>query len=290
MNNASNDQLRRFIFDNSDIRGEIVTLKQSMHDAFSHQHYPTSINKLLGEFLTATSLLSRTLKFEGIMTLQARGEGDLSLIMAEINHQKKIRCVAQIKNEVGLDARSLTSLLGKGVLSITIDPNKGERYQGIVALDADTLAECLEDYFMQSEQLPTKIWLGSNDDTASGLLLQRLPQQVASAEENNDMWETQAQLANTVSTEEMLTLEHTSLLTRLFHESGVRVFDAEHIVFGCSCSQERSNQTLKPLGEESLQQMIKEEGRIVVDCHFCGFQYIYKAANVRELFSADTQH
>jgi molecular chaperone Hsp33 len=290
MNNDSNDQLHRFIFDHSDIRGEIVTLKQSMHDAFSHQDYPASIKQLLGEFLTATSLLSRTLKFEGILTLQARGDGDLTLIMAEINHQKKIRCVAQVNCLEGLEDRSLPSLLGKGMLSIIIAPNKGERYQGIVALEGDTLSECLEAYFMQSEQLPTKIWLSSNDDTASGLLLQRLPQQVASTQDNEDIWETQAHLASTVSSEELLTLDHATLLTRLFHERGVRMFDAEPVTFGCSCSQGRSNQTLQQLGINSVQQMIEEEGQIAVDCHFCGFQYVYKADDIQLLFAADTQH
>jgi len=290
MNNASNDQLHRFIFDHSDIRGEIVTLEQSISDAFAHQSYPASIKQLLGEFLIATSLLSRTLKFEGILTLQARGDGDLPLIMAEINHQRKIRCVAQINSQENLDHRSLASLLGNGVLSIVINPDKGKRYQGIVALENDTLAACLEDYFTQSEQLPTKIWLSSNGHLASGLLLQRLPQQVASVDDNNDAWETQIHLASTVSAEELLNLDHSTLLTRLFHERGVRVFDAEPITFGCSCSHERSSHTLKQLGVDALQEIIAEEGQIIVDCHFCGFQYVYREDDVLRLFAANTQH
>lgn len=290
MANTSIDQLHRFIFDESDIRGEIVTLNQALHDAFVHQQYPAPIKRLLGEFLTATSLLSRTLKFEGTLTLQARGEGDLSLIMAEINHQRKIRCVAQLNSSASLSDRSLRSLLGKGVLSIIIDPDKGERYQGIVALEGETLSECLEAYFMQSEQLPTRIWLSTDDDSASGLLLQRLPQQVASQEDNDDVWETQVHLANTVSEQELLTVDHATLLTRLFHERGVRMFDAEPIQFSCSCSQARSDQTLSKLGQASLEQVIEEEGKIAVDCHFCGHQYIYLAEDVRRLFAPDIQH
>ena len=312
MTQASHDQLHRFIFDDSDIRGEIVTLAQSLSDAFAHQDYPAPIKQLLGEFLTATSLLSRTLKFDGSLTLQARGDGDLPLIMAEINHQKKIRCVAQVNTTEGLANRSLTSLLGKGVLSIIIDPDKGERYQGIVALEGENLSQCLETYFLQSEQLPTKIWLSSTSDNegasegrsesakkdikgniqtiASGLLLQKLPQQLASAEENEDTWETQGHLASTVSSEELLTLDHKTLLTRLFHERGVRVFDAEPIAFSCSCSKERTNQTLIQLGQPTLQEIIEEEGEVLVDCHFCGFQYIYKDKDIKELFTPETQH
>jgi molecular chaperone Hsp33 len=290
MTELSHDQLHRFIFDNSDIRGEIVTLAQSINDAFAHQDYPAPIKQLLGEFLTAASLLSRTLKFNGSLTLQARGDGDLPLIMAEINHQKKIRCVAQVKTPDGLEDRSLTSLLGKGILSIIIDPDKGERYQGIVALEGDTLAQCLEAYFLQSEQLPTKIWLSGNGSIASGMLLQRLPQQLASVEDNQDIWETQSHLASTLSDEELVTLDHKTLLTRLFHERGVRVFEAEPIAFSCSCSRERTNQTLTQLGQTTAQQIIEEEGKIVVDCHFCGFQYHYLSTDIDSLFAPKTQH
>lgn len=290
MTNASNDQLHRFIFDSSDIRGEVVTLNQALQDAVAHQRYPAAIKKLLGEFLTAAALLSRTLKFEGTLSLQARGEGDLPLIMAEVDHQRKIRCVAQLNQHQGLENRSLRSLLGKGVLSIIIDPDKGERYQGIVSLEGENLSESLENYFLQSEQLPTRIWLSHDDNVAAGLLLQRLPQQVASKEENDDTWETQVHLASTVSDEELLTVDHSTLLTRLFHERGARMFDAEPVQFGCSCSQARANQTLSQLGQASLDQIIEEEGKITIDCHFCGHQYIYLEEDVRLLFAPDTQH
>ena len=128
------DQLQRFLFNNTDIRGEIVTLNQSLSDLFAVQRYPTPIATLLGEFLAAATLLSSTLKFAGSLTLQARGDGDLPLIMAEVTQQKKIRGVAQVNEAAELDNRSLRSLLGNGMLSIIIDPKKGERYQGIVAL------------------------------------------------------------------------------------------------------------------------------------------------------------
>jgi molecular chaperone Hsp33 len=295
MTQASHDQLHRFIFDDSDIRGEIVTLARSIDDAFAHQDYPAPIKHLLGEFLTAAALLSRTLKFAGSLSLQARGDGDLPLIMAEVNHQKKIRCVAQANTPEGLENRSLASLLGKGILSIIIDPDKGERYQGIVALEGDTLAQCLEAYFLHSEQLPTKIWLsvessGHNSAVASGMLLQRLPQQLASIEENQEIWETQSHLASTVSNEELLSLDHKTLLTRLFHERGVRVFEAEPIAFSCSCSRERTNQTLTQLGQATLQDIIEEEGELIADCHFCGFQYHYSSTDIDLLFAAKTQH
>ncbi len=287
---TTSDSLHRFIFENTDIRGEMVTLDKSFQEILSLHQYPETINHLLGEFLAAITLLSSTLKFDGTVTLQARGNGDLSLIVAEINHQKKIRGLAQFNQEKSLANRTLKDLLGDGVLSIIIDPDKGERYQGIVALEGEHLSDCIEGYFMQSEQLPTKLWLNSTSNIAAGILLQRLPQQVASEETNNDVWETQVHLASTVSNEELITLSHEELLTRLFHESDVRVFPPESIVFSCSCSKERSSQTLKRLGRDELQTIINEDGKISVDCHFCGHQYIYKQDDINRLFASPTQH
>jgi molecular chaperone Hsp33 len=284
------DLLRRFIFDNTDIRGEIVSLEQTLSDIFEIQHYPEPIKVLLGEFLAAASLLVRTVKFEGSLSLQARGNGDLSLIVAEINHNKKIRAVAEINDDAIFAHKSLRELLGQGMLSIIITPNKGQRYQGIVALEGDHLAQCLEGYFMQSEQLPTRIWLSSDGNKASGLLLQHLPQQLATKAFNQDAWETQAHLASTLSDEELRNTEQTVLLTRLFHETGVRVFEPDTIHFGCSCSKERSSNALLRLGKEELQTILQEEDNIKVDCHFCGFQYLYFSHDIDELFSPETQH
>ncbi|MFT5116707.1 MAG: molecular chaperone Hsp33 [Kiritimatiellia bacterium] len=292
--NTTSDLLHRFIFDNTDIRGELVSLAHSLDDIFSIQPYPEAIKVLLGEFLTAVSLLSRTLKFDGTLTLQARGDGDLSLIMAELSHQKTIRGVAQINNADALQSsfnrRSLRSLLGNGMLSIIIAPKKGARYQGIVALDGEGLAQCLEGYFIQSEQLPTRIWLSCDGKKAGGMMLQRLPQQMADASSNTDAWDTQVHLANTLSTEELLNISHETLLTRLFHETNIRLFAPETISFGCHCSKERSSSALRRLEKAELDKIIEEEGEISVDCHFCGFQYRYLKQDIEQLFPDETHH
>lgn len=288
--NKTENNLQAFIFEDTDIRGKIVSLSEPLEKIQISQKYPAAIKQLLGEFLAAAALLSSTLKFEGILTLQARGDGDLPLIMAEVDHHKKVRAVAHCDNENNFNQRSLKSLLGKSILSIIIDPDKGERYQGIVPLEKEHLAECLEDYFLQSEQLPTRLWLATNDKQASGLLLQRLPQQIASEEDNQDAWETQVHLANTLTSEELLTLDHSQTLTRLFHESSIRVFDAEAIRFGCSCSRERSAASLKQFPQEELESILQEEGKITVDCHFCGHQYLFNSDDINQLFSPETLH
>lgn len=298
-----NDLLHKFIFDNTDIRGEIVTLHQSLDDMLANQSYHDSVKRLLGEFIAAAALLSSTLKFDGTLTLQARGDGPLQLIMAEAsnqgsNHKKQLRGIAKLNDSSPDDSNidnlvsytGLPNLIGKGVLTITIDPTKGNRYQGIVPLEEPSLADCLQQYFAQSEQLPTRLWLASDGKTATGLLLQQLPQQEADHQVNQDAWSNRVQLANTTTLEELLTLSHGELLTRLFHEEGVRVFEPIPFSFGCSCSKERSSQALKHIGKADAEALLAEQGTIIVNCEFCGFEYQYHKDDIDALFGPKTTH
>ena len=301
-NMTDNDLLHKFIFDNTDIRGEIVTFNNSLDEMLISQSYPASVKQLLGEFMAAVALLSSTLKFDGILTLQARGDGPLPLIMAEVsnsaaNSNKQLRCVAKLStssdrddiNELLLNS-GLPNLIGKGILSIIIDPAKGNRYQGIVPLEEPCLADCLQHYFAQSEQLPTRLWLASDGSTATGLMLQQLPQQEAAAEINQQAWGNRIQLANTITENELLSLPHELLLTRLFHEEGVRIFEPVGFDFNCSCSKERSSSALKHLGQADADALLEEKGTIIINCEFCGFEYSYDAADIDELFGPDITH
>ncbi len=300
---SSNDLLHRFIFDNCDIRGEIVTLGDSYRQTLGQTDYPPAVARLLGEFLAAVSLLSSTLKFDGIIILQARGEGPVSTIMAECSNHNNLRGIARLNSDQKLDEQlaehgNLLDLLGKGVLFITIEPKRAEnfqgkleRYQGIVPMDHDNLAACLEAYFEQSEQLATRLWFAANEEYASGMLLQALPQQVITdATENKANWETINALANTVSNDELLELEHASLLYRLFHEEALRLFDPKPMRFVCSCSRERSASALLSLGKEEVEELLIEKGSIDIDCQFCSQHYHFSAEDVRELIGGDVLH
>ncbi|WP_049723200.1 Hsp33 family molecular chaperone HslO [Gilvimarinus polysaccharolyticus] len=289
----SNDLLHRFIFDDCDIRGEVVTLGSSYQEILSHNDYPKVVQALLGEFVAAVALLSSTLKFDGVVTLQARGAGALSLVMAECSHHNEVRAIVRpaANGEIDADAATLSDLLGEGVLTITLDPAQGERYQGVVPLDADNVAGCLEHYFRQSEQLKTRFWLAADDSTASGLLLQALPQQLsASTEANAEQWRTTVALADTVSGEELLRIDHNQLLYRLFNEQPLRLFSPSEVRFACSCSRERSAEALKSLGQDDVEQLLIEKGEIEIDCQFCNQFYRYKAADIRALFGPGTLH
>lgn len=293
---SSTDQMQRFLFDNTDIRGEIVSLGDSYGEVLKNNALPSVVQTLLGEFVAAVSLLSSTLKFDGRLTLQARGDGPLPLIVAECSHHQELRAVARPSDSADWDAlaeANLTDLIGQGMLAIIIEPDQGQRYQGVVPLDADNLAGCLEHYFDQSEQLPTRLWFAadSQQQRASGLLLQALPQQLNTSEEDNKAhWDTAVALAETVKDEELLNLPHEEVLYRLFNEEEVRLFDPVAIKFECSCSFERSAAALVSLGHVEVNNMLKELGGIDIDCQFCNQHYHFGDKEVAGLFPEKNLH
>lgn len=299
----SNDLLNRFIFDDCDIRGEIVTLGDSYREILSHNNYPPAIQKLLGEFLSAVGLLSSTLKFDGTIILQARGSAAISTIMAECNNHNNLRGIVRLKEGYELtpeesETANLQTLLGNGVLVITIEPKRAEnfegkleRYQGIVPLEKENLAGCLEDYFKQSEQLNTRLWFAADAQHASGLLIQSLPQQlITNTQDNLAHWQTIETLAETITTEELLSLDHDTILFRLFNEEPVRVFEPTSLQFKCSCSRERSESALMALGQEEVEELLIEKGTIEIDCQFCNKHYHFNPEDVRILLGGKTLH
>jgi molecular chaperone Hsp33 len=300
---SSNDLLHRFLFDDCDIRGEIVTLGDSYREVLSHNPQEPAIHRLLGEFLAAVGLLSSTLKFDGKIILQARGDGAISTIMAECNNHHSLRGIVRLNSDIELSEElalngDLQQLLGNGVLVITIEPQRAEnfggtieRHQGIVPMDADNLAGCLEHYFEQSEQLATKMWFAANDNAVTGFLIQALPQQLITNEDDNrDKWETVIALADTIKAEELLELDHSTVLYRLFNEHPLRLFDPKTLRFACSCSRERSASALLSLGKDEVEELLVERGSIDIDCQFCNQHYHFPADEIRQLLGGGVLH
>ena len=294
--NNSQDQIHRFIFDNTDMRGEITTLHSSYMQALEHQALSDDLKPIFGEFLAASVLLSDMLKFEGILTLQAKGDGAIGLIMAECNHSGHVRGVVRFNDSIpesntGEPPPSLNTILGNGHLSITLDPDRGERYQGIVALEGETLADSLSTYFSQSEQLPTMIKLSANEKFAGGIFIQCLPAQtIKDQQTREDYWQTAVQLTHTYSAEELFQLPHETLLYRLYNELSCRMFPKKEIRFKCACSKERSANALVSIGEREVHQLINEQGKIRIDCEFCGATYSFRQQDLESLFSQKTVH
>ncbi|MBA4501633.1 Hsp33 family molecular chaperone HslO [Marinobacterium marinum] len=274
------DQIQRILFDQIDVRGVVAGLENSYQEVLARHDYPDVLQRLLGEMLAAVSMLSSTLKFEGRLLLQAQGEGAVKLLMAECNHHRDLRAIARYDGEVA--DLAFNELLVNGRIALTIEPENGQRYQGVVPLEHDTLARCLQAYFEQSEQLGTSIQLAADGQRAAGLMLQVLPAEGTGEED----WNRISMLAATLRDHELLELDNESLLYRLFHEETCRLYEPQALTFKCDCSRERSAEALKFMTEQELLDMLTQQnGSIDVGCQFCNQQYHFDETDIRALFS-----
>ncbi|MBX2824682.1 MAG: Hsp33 family molecular chaperone HslO [Gammaproteobacteria bacterium] len=279
---SGRDVLNRFLIETADVRGLIVHLDDTWEQALARVDYPDPVREVLGQAFAASVLLAATIKFDGKMTFQVRGEGPIHLLVVQITSARKMRGLARWKSEP--TETSLTGLFGdKARLTMTIEATEtGAPYQGIVALEGESLAEALTGYFRNSEQLETRLQLAVDEQQAAGLLLQKLPGQV----NDPDGWARASQLATTLTCDELLTLDVDSILHRLYHEEQVRLFAAESVAFECSCSRDRSDGLIQGLGATEAQSILQEQGSIEITCEFCDAQYRYDSVDVALLFAS----
>lgn len=283
VSDVSINQIQRFSFDGTNVRGERVLLNSAYQEIIKRKQYPLSVEKLLGEFVAAIALLRDVIKIDGVLSIQAKGHGFLSTLMTECDEQQNLRGIAQWDESQEIpETISLQEALAGGYLAITIQPRSGQRYQGIVEVVGDTLSECLEQYFFQSEQLPSRVWLAANGAQCGGLFLQRLPSEQAK-KVDEDAWERLSHLAATVTEEELLGLETEVLLHRLYHEEEVRLYDVKPMQFGCSCSRQRTLDAVMSLGQEEVREILIEQGKLEVDCQFCAEKYQFTHADLEDL-------
>lgn len=289
---TQHDQLHRYLFENHAVRGELVKVSDTWLRIMENHDYPQSVKKILGELLVATSLLTATLKFDGDITVQLQGDGPMTLAVINGNNKQQMRGVARVQGEVADDA-SLKDLIGNGYLVITISPQEGERYQGVVGLEGETLAACLEEYFMRSEQLPTRLFIRigtvEGKAAAGGMLLQVLPAQNAQLDDFNHL----ATLTDTIKAEELLTLPANEVLWRLYHEEEVTLYDPQDVVFTCSCSRERCASAIRTLPDEEIDSILAADNEIDMNCDYCGSHYVFDAmdiAAIRNNASASDSH
>ncbi len=289
---ADTDQLRRFLFEHSPVRGYLVRLNASWRATIEHHAYPTVVRDALGEAMAATALLAGTMKFEGRLTLQIQGAGPLHLLVTQCTESFALRGVARYRGDV--PTGTLAEITGEGRVTVTIESaDQDTRYQGVVPLIGQGLAEGLQEYFALSEQVPTRLWLAADGDQAAGLLLQKLPTgSSASAEDDlgaraeaEDLWERVSLLAATLTPAELLGWSDTEVLQRLFHEEDVRHFEPVPVSFRCACSRARTSSMLRALGEAETLDIIAKEGEVTVTCEFCNRAYRFDAVDVAALFS-----
>lgn len=279
----SADQLQRFSFDNTDIRGEVAHLNASFRDVMKRHQYPKVIAVELGELMAATALLSANLKFAGRLTLQVRLPGNVSLLQAETSDKGELRAIARYEDGLADDELSFDN----GQLVITIEPEQGQRYQGITAIEGGNIAKAMEDYFEQSEQLASRFWLECDGQNAAGFMLQKMPAMETS---DADAWDRLTHLASTLKAEELLELNNDVLLHRLYHDEAVRLYESSALKFFCTCSKPRLASALMQLGYDELDSILQEAGKIEVSCEFCQQHYSFDRQQVNELFPQRKPH
>lgn len=302
--NPEADTLHRFIFENSPVRGNVVNLTHTLTQALRLQNMPKGLRQGLGELMAASALLSATLKMNGSIVLQIQSKGALKLLVVECNAQFGIRATAKWQGEVTDDA-ALFSLIDDGQFVITLDPKmegsqadkntKNQIYQGIVPLEGDSISEVLENYMLRSEQIDTRIWLCCNGESASGLLIQKLPDtmnQTTRGQEQQaqdfDTWNRVQHLASTITDAELLSLPAKTILVRLFNQEDVRLFDASQTQFFCSCSRDSVANMLRMLGADEINSILAEQGQIAVNCDFCNTHYPFDKVDATALLLSDT--
>lgn len=282
---AQSDTLVRFLLPDAGVRGVHVHLDATWAEILSHAVYPPAAAELLGEAAVASALFTGHTKVDGRLSIQLRSNTSMRTLFAECTAAGTLRGIVQLAD--GGDApRDLTTLGDDALLAITIenpglDPREPQRYQSLVGLTAAGLDEAFEDYFRQSEQLPTRLLLAADGTRAAGLLLQKLP----GDEGDNDGWSRASALFETLGKQELLDVAGNDLLHRLFHEEKPELLGERGLRFACSCSRERVEGMLQSLGEEEARAAAEPTGAVEVRCEFCGQEYHFPLTEFAILFS-----
>ncbi len=298
---SGEDSVLPFVIGTAGVRGRVIRLGPALDEILGRHDYPLPVAKLLAEFLLLAGGLSSMMKYDGVFTLQIRGDGPLRFMVADVEAGGAIRgyadcdqpaLAALLEQE---PAPSLPRLAGAGYLAFTVDRNdEARRYQGIVELTGATLADCVLHYFQQSEQLPTAIHLSNGMASpwqAAGMILQRLPASEYGSEHpdlleaREEGWRRATILMSTLTDGELMdrSLPPRDLVHRLFHEEEVTLHQETALVDRCRCSRERLAGILAALDPEALAEMTLDDGRVQAVCQFCSRHYDFSPASIRAL-------
>ncbi|WP_422505091.1 Hsp33 family molecular chaperone HslO [Stenotrophomonas sp. GZD-301] len=283
------DTLTRFLLPDAGVRGVHVTLQASWQDILAPASYPANATELLGQASVASALFTGHTKVDGRLSIQLRSSTAMRTLFAECTAAGTLRGIVQLADGGGDAPRDLTALGDDALLAITIenpglDPREPQRYQSLVGLTAPSLDEAFEDYFRQSEQLPTRLLLAADGDRAAGLLLQKLP----GDQGDDDGWSRASALFETLGRQELLEVAPEDLVHRLFHEEAPELLAQRPLRFDCSCSRERVQGMLTSLGETEARAAAEPTGAVEIRCEFCGREYHFPLTELDILFSEPT--
>lgn len=284
----SEDTLHRFIFENTDIRGNYVKLNHTIEEATQHQALPQNIQIALGELMVASSLLASTLKLDGSLTLQIQTNGSLKLLIAECNENLGIR--GTVKWNGPIESIAPIDLIKEGHFIITlIQKNAKTPYQGIVPMEGNSISELLENYMLRSGQIQTKLWIHSQENIFHGLLIQKLPfNSSAEALDHDAMksaWEDIVMSADKSFKTNHPALEASKILKTIFSSETIRLYDPSYPNFACSCSKKSVENMLRLIGKKECESIIEEQSSITIHCDFCNECYKYSEDEVEFIFN-----
>ncbi len=273
------DHLIRFLFEHHAVRGQWIELSSSIEYLLAGHDYPESVSHLLIEAAMATNMMAQSLKFKGRLSLQAQSDGPISLILVQANHENHFRGIARVQGQTP-NSSDLKELMKGAHMALTIEPENGKRYQGVVPMYHSQLGENLAEYFEQSEQLKTQFWFFVGAGKACGLMLQAMPENSSSGS-----FEHLTQLANTLCADEALNLPVEQLLYRLFHQDPLRLFPPQSVSFNCGCSREKTLSSLATVPQAEIEQIIKEDGAVKMQCDFCQAEYVFDSIDVAQIYA-----
>ena len=292
------DRLLKFLFHGAPVRGELVHISEAWQQMTAHHDYPAPVKQLLGEMVAAAALLASSIKFNGALVMQVHGDGPVKLLVVEVQPDLALRATAKLRDQPITDTATMRDLInrsGRGRFAITLDPRDpvpGQQpYQGIVPLDGDSMADVLETYMRQSEQVDTKLKLAADGQISAGMLLQRLPDQGGvGVVTDEDAWNRATMLGGTLSREELLQLAPEAVMRRLYGQERLDPQATLAPRFACRCSRERIGRMLISLGRTEVDSIIDEMKAVTVTCDFCNRQYSFDIVDVAQLFTSGDTH
>lgn len=289
---AGFDQLTRFWLESAPARGVVARLDESVERALRDHDYPPAVRSVLRQMAGAAILLASNLKQAATVVLQAQGNGAVPLVCVEANQALEFRAYANVREGVAIDDHmTLPKMVDndqRGRFILTIDPDVGQMYQGIVAMEFDSVAENLQSYLSNSQQTDTRVWLREDGDALEACMLERLPERASN--EDGKAWENVLASMEATFAEPFMPFPYAEWLNFTFASEDVRVHPAQGVSFACRCSMDRVMNALKLVGEAELLPILDEAGQIDTRCEFCGKQYVVGRAELLALFATTSAH
>ena len=276
--------INRFLFKDLDIRGQHLSLIDTWQDMIRNRGYSVLVRQLFGELSALAIFLANGIKHKGKLTLQVQGSGIVSLLLVEVTSDLKIRGMVRSDSTIEEDD-SLDKILGEGQIVATLYNSQTDHsFQSLVPINQKGLIATFEDYFFQSEQLESRLWVSSTQENLCAMLLQKMPE---ADQHDSEGWHRVGTLSDTITQDELISLDAESLLHRLFHEETLQLFNADWVGYECEQNKERFEKIIYDLGEQDARDLLKERGEIAIHNEICNEHLFFDEQDVDRIFATN---